>query len=55
MLNVEGLAGERYPLRVLNAEQVAKVDGATLKGSTVEISIPKGKAGEFVPHKVSIP
>jgi len=53
-LNVEGLAGERYSLRVLNAEKVVKVDGATLKGSIFEISIPKGKAGEFVPHKVTI-
>jgi len=52
-LDVSGLAGERCQLSVWNPAQVSSVDGGTLsKTGSLEIQMPPGTTGSYVPQKV---
>jgi glycogen debranching enzyme len=56
-MNVAGLAGGVYELRVWNPSQSATVEGGELLGAAngsakVRVRFPSGEAGEYVPGKI---
>ncbi|MFH0988799.1 MAG: GH116 family glycosyl hydrolase [bacterium] len=51
---VEGLAGHQYQLGLLHADLVSDLQGATLRDSHLEISIPARPVNEFVRHTINI-
>jgi hypothetical protein len=53
-LKVEGLAGERYHLALTRSELVAGVTGAELRDGGLEILIPAGPSGRFLPCEIII-
>lgn len=54
IVQVEGLTNETYHIRVTHPELIAKVEGAELKGDELFITMPDGKFGNFVSHKILI-
>jgi hypothetical protein len=53
-IELEGIANLTYSLRILNPKKVDSLTGAELHGDRLQITMPEGRAGEFVPHKISI-
>lgn len=53
-IKVEGLANEKYELKVMNAEFIKKVEGAKQEAYKLKIQMPEGKANTFVPHLIVI-
>jgi glycogen debranching enzyme len=53
-IEVEGLTNETYHIRVMMPEHITKVQGAELKGDELILTMPEGKFGNFVPHKILI-
>jgi glycogen debranching enzyme len=51
---VEGLAGQEYSLGVINADLVASVTGAELKGDNLIIRIPQGADRAFLRQEIAI-
>jgi glycogen debranching enzyme len=51
---VEGLAGQEYSLGVLNADLIAAVTGAELKGDRLIIRTPPGEARVFLRQEIVI-
>lgn len=51
---VEGLAGESYPVKVVNAEYVGSITGGTLSGDEIMVTIKPRKQGGFVRHTLEI-
>lgn len=51
-MEVEGLAGGGYELRVVRPDLVGAVTGAVLDGGRLAIRIPEGPAGTFIRHTV---
>jgi hypothetical protein len=54
-LDLSGLAGTLYDMRVWNPRQISAVDGAVLnKPEKLEIQMPPGPAETYVRHRVAI-
>ncbi|MEW5901146.1 MAG: amylo-alpha-1,6-glucosidase, partial [Acidobacteriota bacterium] len=53
-LRVEGLAGGHYRLSLIHPELVAGVSGAELRDGCLEIQIPTGPPGQFLPHEIVV-
>ena len=53
ILVVEGLAGTKYRLHVLQSDEVICVDGATLKEDQLMIEIPEGPRETYLQHTIS--
>jgi len=53
-LNVEGLSGNTYRMRVLNSDQIQSMEGAKVKGGWIVLGIPGGEEGEFSSHTIRI-
>lgn len=51
-MEVEGLAGMLYELKVVRPDLVGPVSGAVLDGGRLSVRIPEGPAGEYVRHAV---
>jgi glycogen debranching enzyme len=54
-LHVSGVAGRQYELAVWNPSQISTVNGGTLtKTGKLEITMPEGPEGAYVPQTVSL-
>lgn len=51
---VEGLAGERYELPVVNAGKIISVAGGERQGSVIAIQMAAGEWGEFIRQQIRI-
>ncbi len=51
---VEGLAGRRYSLKVMNRLMIGGVDGAALNGSELDFEIPNTASGGFARHVIRL-
>jgi len=49
-VDVEGLSNRTYALPALNLEKVERIQGASIVGTEVVVTLPDGKAGDFVRH-----
>ncbi|MFQ5722058.1 MAG: amylo-alpha-1,6-glucosidase, partial [Candidatus Aminicenantales bacterium] len=54
LIKVEGLAGEKYELNILNPELVKKANGANLEENRLKIQMPAGQPKTFIPHTIII-
>ncbi|MGC8596026.1 MAG: hypothetical protein ACP5MI_10550, partial [Candidatus Kryptoniota bacterium] len=53
-VEVEGLAGMKYNLNIVNPDRVESVSGGKLNGNSIEFTIPPGAESGFVKHEISI-
>ncbi len=53
-LQVQGLAGASYELRLTHPEQITRVQGARLKGERLVIEFPAGEKGSFLETNIKI-
>ena len=54
MIKAEGLGRRSYELQITNPEMIAKVEGATLKDDKLILTLPDGKAGQFISQIIFI-
>jgi hypothetical protein len=53
-IQVEGLAGNSYVLRITKPEKIDHVEGGAWEKDKIVIAIPDGKEGEFISHTLTL-
>lgn len=53
-IQMEGIAGKTYSLRVLHPELIVRALGGDVRGDRIHVRIPDGPPGDFVKHGVEI-
>ena len=54
IIEVEGLAGKRYTLGLMNHELISRIEGAQVDGQNLVFQIPGEQTGEWVVHTLKL-